>query len=185
LGLAFAAMLPVTAGAQQKKVVVYTSNESTLNDLVFGAFTKETGIAVEPVVAGSGVVIRRLQAEKGPAARRHRLGHQPLAAADQQGAVRALCLEEQGRDAGRVSRPDRSLGRQQPPPAGDPAEHKILPADQDRRAGTTCSIRSGRARSPSPIRPTRARLYDRHHAGRPVGRRRGPAGKRSASCSRT
>ena len=44
--------------------MVYTSNESTLNDLVFGAFTKETGIAVEPVSAGSGVVMRRLQAEK-------------------------------------------------------------------------------------------------------------------------
>lgn len=64
LGLAFAALLPGAAQAQQKKVVVYTSNESTLNDLVFAAFTKETGIAVEPVVAGSGVVIRRLQAEK-------------------------------------------------------------------------------------------------------------------------
>ncbi len=61
---AFAALLPAAAQAQQKKVVVYTSNESTLNDLVFAAFTKETGIAVEPVVAGSGVVIRRLQAEK-------------------------------------------------------------------------------------------------------------------------
>ena len=48
----------------QKKLVVYTSNESTLNDLVFGAFRKETGIEVEPVAAGSGVVIRRLQAEK-------------------------------------------------------------------------------------------------------------------------
>jgi iron(III) transport system substrate-binding protein len=48
----------------QKKLVVYTSNESTLNDLVFGAFKKETGIEVEPVAAGSGVVMRRLQAEK-------------------------------------------------------------------------------------------------------------------------
>lgn len=48
----------------QKKLVVYTSNESTLNDLVFGAFKKETGIEVEPVAAGSGVVVRRLQAEK-------------------------------------------------------------------------------------------------------------------------
>jgi spermidine/putrescine-binding protein len=38
------------SGAEaQKKLVVYTSNESTLNDLVFGAFTKETGIQVEPV----------------------------------------------------------------------------------------------------------------------------------------
>jgi iron(III) transport system substrate-binding protein len=62
-GLVLAAVLPGAAQAQ-KKLVVYTSNESTLNDLVFAAFTKETGITVEPVVAGSGVVIRRLQAEK-------------------------------------------------------------------------------------------------------------------------
>ncbi len=48
----------------QKKLVVYTANESTLNDLVFGAFAKETGIQVEPVAAGSGVLVRRLQAEK-------------------------------------------------------------------------------------------------------------------------
>ncbi|HTR86067.1 MAG TPA: extracellular solute-binding protein [Reyranella sp.] len=48
----------------QKKVVVYSANESTLNDLVFGAFKKETGIEVEPVVAGSGVLVKRLQAEK-------------------------------------------------------------------------------------------------------------------------
>jgi len=48
----------------QKKLVVYSANESTLNDLVFGAFKKETGIEVEPVVAGSGVLVRRLQAEK-------------------------------------------------------------------------------------------------------------------------
>jgi iron(III) transport system substrate-binding protein len=52
------------AAQAQKKLVVYTSNESTLNDLVFGAFTKETGIVVEPVAAGSGVVVRRMQAEK-------------------------------------------------------------------------------------------------------------------------
>ena len=58
-----ATLLPGSAQAQ-KKLVVYTSNDSTLNDLVFAAFTKETGIAVEPVAAGSGVVVRRLQAEK-------------------------------------------------------------------------------------------------------------------------
>ncbi len=63
LGLVATAFLPAAAQAQ-KKLVVYTSNENTLNDLVFGAFTKETGIVVEPVVAGSGVVVRRLQAEK-------------------------------------------------------------------------------------------------------------------------
>lgn len=48
----------------QKKLVVYSANDSTLNDLVFGAFAKETGIQVEPVAAGSGVLVRRLQSEK-------------------------------------------------------------------------------------------------------------------------
>ena len=52
-------------GAQaQKKLVVYSANESTLDDLVFGEFKKETGIEVEPVAAGSGVLVRRMQAEK-------------------------------------------------------------------------------------------------------------------------
>jgi iron(III) transport system substrate-binding protein len=58
------ALMASGAAHAQKKLVVYTSNESTLNDLVFGAFTKESGITVEPVSAGSGVVMRRLQAEK-------------------------------------------------------------------------------------------------------------------------
>ena len=61
---ALAAVLPVGSAFAQKKLVVYSTNDSTLNDLVFGAFSKETGIAVEPVAAGSGVVVRRLQAEK-------------------------------------------------------------------------------------------------------------------------
>ena len=66
----FAAALPLSLFAlpsraqAPKKLVVYTSNDSTLNDLVFGAFKTETGIEVEPVAAGSGVVMRRLQAEK-------------------------------------------------------------------------------------------------------------------------
>lgn len=59
------ALLALPARAQApKKLVVYTSNDSTLNDLVFAAFRTETGIEVEPVAAGSGVVMRRLQAEK-------------------------------------------------------------------------------------------------------------------------
>ena len=66
----FAGALPLALLAQSaraqpaKKLVVYTSNDSTLNDLVFAAFKAETGIEVEPVAAGSGVVMRRLQAEK-------------------------------------------------------------------------------------------------------------------------
>jgi iron(III) transport system substrate-binding protein len=51
------------AGAQQQ-VVLYTSNEATLNKLVATAFEKETGIAVNVISAGSGVVIKRLQSEK-------------------------------------------------------------------------------------------------------------------------
>jgi iron(III) transport system substrate-binding protein len=52
------------AAQAQKKLVVYSANDSTLNDLVFAAFAKETGITVEPVAAGSGVLVRRLQSEK-------------------------------------------------------------------------------------------------------------------------
>lgn len=52
------------AAQAQKKLVVYSANDSTLNDLVFAAFAKETGITVEPVTAGSGVLVRRLQSEK-------------------------------------------------------------------------------------------------------------------------
>ena len=48
----------------QQKVVIYSSNDDTLHKLVFAAFTKETGIAVEPVSAGSGVVVKRIQTEK-------------------------------------------------------------------------------------------------------------------------
>jgi iron(III) transport system substrate-binding protein len=46
------------------KVVVYMSNDSNLNRFVFEAFTKETGIEVEPVEAGSGVVFRRIASER-------------------------------------------------------------------------------------------------------------------------
>src|SRR5580704_8760228 len=62
--LPLALFAPSTRAQAPKKLVVYTSNDSTLNDLVFGAFKTETGIEVEPVAAGSGVVMRRRQAEK-------------------------------------------------------------------------------------------------------------------------
>src|SRR5215475_6866330 len=57
-------LLAPAVRAQSRKLVVYSANDSTLNDLVFNAFRAETGIAVEPVAAGSGVLMRRLQAEK-------------------------------------------------------------------------------------------------------------------------
>ena len=57
--LAGAAAMAAGPAAGQGKVVVYTSNDSNLNRYVFDAFKKETGIEVEGVEAGSGVVFRR------------------------------------------------------------------------------------------------------------------------------
>ncbi|MBV9519617.1 MAG: extracellular solute-binding protein [Hyphomicrobiales bacterium] len=54
----------VTSAQAQQKLVIYSANDSTLNDLVFNAFTKETGIQVETVSTGSGVLMKRIQAEK-------------------------------------------------------------------------------------------------------------------------
>lgn len=59
------ALLAGAGGAYaQAKVVVYTSNDDTLNNTAFAAFSKETGIKVEPISAGSGVVMKRIQSEK-------------------------------------------------------------------------------------------------------------------------
>ncbi|MFI4986188.1 MAG: extracellular solute-binding protein [Alphaproteobacteria bacterium] len=60
---ALAAACPTGAQAQQK-VVIYTANDDALNNLAFDAFNKESGIKVEPISAGSGVVFKRIQAEK-------------------------------------------------------------------------------------------------------------------------
>jgi iron(III) transport system substrate-binding protein len=46
------------------RVVVYTANDSNLNRFVFEAFSRETGIDVEPVEAGSGVLFRRITSER-------------------------------------------------------------------------------------------------------------------------
>jgi len=67
LGLALLALGSMCLSARveaQQKVVIYSSNDDTLHKLVFAAFTKETGIAVEPISAGSGVVVKRIQTEK-------------------------------------------------------------------------------------------------------------------------
>jgi iron(III) transport system substrate-binding protein len=62
--LTLAAICSSAVATAQQKVVIYSSNDDTLHKLAFAAFTKETGIAVEPVSAGSGVVIKRIQTEK-------------------------------------------------------------------------------------------------------------------------
>ena len=65
--LALATAIAVVAGAAcaaEDQLVVYSANESTLDNLVFEAFKKETGIQVQPVEAGSGVLVKRIAAEK-------------------------------------------------------------------------------------------------------------------------
>ncbi|MBI1777983.1 MAG: extracellular solute-binding protein [Proteobacteria bacterium] len=62
--VAFTCLLGAGNAQAQQKVVVYSANDSTLNDLVFAAFTKATGIQVESVSTGSGVLFKRIQAEK-------------------------------------------------------------------------------------------------------------------------
>ncbi|HLH93464.1 MAG TPA: extracellular solute-binding protein [Xanthobacteraceae bacterium] len=62
--LAALALASATPAAAQQKLVVYTANESNLNHFIFDAFSKETGIQVEPVEAGSGVLFRRIASER-------------------------------------------------------------------------------------------------------------------------
>ena len=57
-----AALIGTARAADQ--VVVYSANESTLDNLVFEAFKKETGVQVQPIEAGSGVLMKRIAAEK-------------------------------------------------------------------------------------------------------------------------
>src|SRR5919108_3375288 len=52
---------PATA---EGRLVVYSSNDANLNRFVFEAFTRETGIPVDPVEGGSGVVFRRIASER-------------------------------------------------------------------------------------------------------------------------
>jgi len=52
------------AQAQPKGIVIYTSNDATLNKLAAAEFTKATGIPADVVSAGSGVVIKRVETEK-------------------------------------------------------------------------------------------------------------------------
>jgi iron(III) transport system substrate-binding protein len=64
LVLAGASVMLAAPAMSQGKVIVYTSNDSNLNRYVFEAFKKETGIEVEQVEAGSGVIFRRINSEK-------------------------------------------------------------------------------------------------------------------------
>ena len=76
------------------------------------------------MAAGSGVVMRRLQAEKARPLGDIIWGVSRSLLQTNKALFDALRLEEHRRHAGRVSRSRQSVDRQQPAPAGDPAEHQ-------------------------------------------------------------
>ena len=59
---AFVAALGWTGVVEaQQRIVIYSSNDATLNKLVATEFTKATGVQADVVSAGSGVVIKRVE----------------------------------------------------------------------------------------------------------------------------
>lgn len=48
----------------QQRIVIYSSNDATLNKLVATEFTKATGVQADVISAGSGVVMKRIETEK-------------------------------------------------------------------------------------------------------------------------
>jgi iron(III) transport system substrate-binding protein len=60
VGFGLLAALPAWA---EQRVVLYSANDDTVNKMVAGAFTKATGIDVDVVSAGSGVLFRRIASE--------------------------------------------------------------------------------------------------------------------------
>jgi len=62
--IAVAALALAGPAAAQGRLVVYSANDANLDRFVFEAFTRETGIAVDPVEGGSGVVFRRIASER-------------------------------------------------------------------------------------------------------------------------
>jgi iron(III) transport system substrate-binding protein len=65
LGTAMAAAVVGPVSAQASTVVVYTAAPQSFADVLTTQFTKDTGIKVELVVAGSSDVVRRVRAEAG------------------------------------------------------------------------------------------------------------------------
>src|SRR5918994_4449502 len=48
----------------QQRLVIYSSNDATLNKLIAAEFTKATGVQADVISAGSGVLIKRVETEK-------------------------------------------------------------------------------------------------------------------------
>jgi iron(III) transport system substrate-binding protein len=60
-----AAVYAVPAAAADKHVVLYSANDDTVNKLVADGFKQATGITVNVVSTGSGVLFRRIASEAG------------------------------------------------------------------------------------------------------------------------
>ena len=152
------------------KVVVYTSNDSNLNRFVFEAFTKETGIEVEPVEAGSGVVFRRVASERERPLGDIVWGVSRTLLRANKALLAPYAFEEQGRRAGDVPRCRRTVARHQRPSAGDPAEHqahsgRCRAEELGRPAGSEMEGQDRLHRSGE----FRLGLFQSHHAGAALG----------------
>ncbi|HEV2674782.1 MAG TPA: extracellular solute-binding protein [Aliidongia sp.] len=66
LGVAAIAMTGILAGpaAAQQHLVLYSANDDTVNTMVSTGFTAATGIKVDVISTGSGVLLRRLASER-------------------------------------------------------------------------------------------------------------------------
>ncbi len=52
------------AAAAEQRLVLYSANDNTVNSMVADAFAKASGIAVDVVSTGSGVLFRRIASEQ-------------------------------------------------------------------------------------------------------------------------
>ncbi len=170
----------------QGKVVVYTSNNSNLNRFIFEAFRKETGVEVEQVEAGSGVILRRMASER----------ERPLGDIVW-GVSRTLLRANKALLAPYASKNKDAV----PAHFRDPDDHwigtnvhllvilqntKLLPADQGPKTWADLMKPElegqGRLHRPGEFR---LGLFQPHHAGADCGAATTPPGRRSRGCSRT
>lgn len=64
LALGLTGLLMHRAIAADQHLVMYSANDDTVNKIVATAFTKQTGIKVDVISAGSGLLYRRISAEQ-------------------------------------------------------------------------------------------------------------------------
>ena len=65
VGMLAATMFSACASAASGHVVLYSANDDTVNKMVANGFKQATGITVDVISTGSGVLFRRIASEKG------------------------------------------------------------------------------------------------------------------------